>query len=196
MMELEAPAPGNTPLNPEEIQGLRIPHIQQIGELNRWEQSNIQEAMDWLEKRRKTEVLDVGFMCLLHKKMFGKVWKWAGSFRKSEKNLGIPWFQIPTSIHQLAINTQYWIDQKSFSEEEIAVRFHHQLVLIHPFSNGNGRHARIMADLILTEKLGKEPFSWGSGNLIDAGNLRKNYINALKAADQHDYRDLIQFVRS
>ena len=126
--------------------------------------------------------------------MLGDVWKWAGKFRKSERNLGIPFYEIPTAIRQLLEDTKAWIEYQSYPPDEIAVRFHHRMVQIHPFVNGNGRHARLMADLLVM-RLGQERFSWGRESLHDAGTTRQRYIAALKAADNHDIGPLLAFAR-
>jgi Fic-DOC domain mobile mystery protein B len=196
MNKLENPAPGNTPLCPEEILGLKLKSISTHAELNRWEQENIQDAIDWLERRRKSEILDQRFICQLHAKMYSKVWTWAGSFRRTEKNIGVAWILIPQKLKQLLDDVQFWVENETYSSDEIAYRFHHQLVLIHLFPNGNGRHARLITDTLLVEKFHLPPFSWGGGNITDGNSVRANYIKALKAADDHDYSLLKSFVRS
>jgi Fic-DOC domain mobile mystery protein B len=127
--------------------------------------------------------------------MLGDVWKWAGRLRSSERNLGIPHWEIPVAIKELLANARTWITTEAYAPDEIAVRFHHRLVQIHSFPNGNGRHARLMADLLITE-LGGKPFSWGRGGLRDHGELRRRYIAALQAADHHDIQPLLTFSRS
>lgn len=188
--------PDATPLSPEESDGLILKHLTTRAELDRWEQENISEAMDWLSRRRKTDVLTEGFIRRLHQKMFGRVWKWAGRFRSSDKNIGVYWAHIPAELKKLLDDTQYWIDHQTFSEEEIAARFHHHLVRIHLFSNGNGRHARLAADVLMKEVFGKKPFTWGGGRLSVTGDIRGLYIKALRAADENDYTALLDFVRS
>jgi Fic-DOC domain mobile mystery protein B len=195
MIEFNYPE-GATPLDPNEIEGLLLPHITTRAELDRWEQDNINEALAWLEKRRPKDILSEHFMRQLHKRMFGNVWKWAGDFRKTEKNIGVPWFKISVELKQLCDDAHYWIENKTFAEDEIAVRFHHRLVSIHLFANGNGRHARLMADILLEYVLNQPPFTWGSANLIVAGIDRTKYIEALFAADRGDYTLLINFARS
>ena len=140
---------GATPLEPEDIEDLKIGHITTREELNRFEQDNINEALQWLEVRRKSDILTEKFIKTLHQKMFGKVWRWAGKFRRSGKNIGVDWVQIPIYLHTLLQDVRYWIDQKTYEPDEIAVRFHHKLVWIHLFPNGNGRHARLMTDVEL-----------------------------------------------
>jgi Fic-DOC domain mobile mystery protein B len=188
--------PGATPLNPDEINGLIPTHITSRAELDRWEQDNINEALLWLQRQKRKEVLNESFMKQLHKKMFCHVWKWAGNFRQSEKNIGVTWYQIPIELKQLCDDVKYWIENKTFSEDEIAARFHHRLVAIHLFANGNGRHARLMADVLLETRLHRQAFTWGSASLINAGQDRKRYIESLVAADRGDYTALLECVRS
>ncbi len=187
---------GATPLEPDETEGLLLTHITTRAELDRWEHDNISQAYLWAERLKKTDFFNEDFICLLHKKMFGNVWKWAGNFRKSNKNIGINWQEIAVELKKLCDDAKAWTEFKTFTPDEFAVRFHHRLVCIHPFPNGNGRHARLMADLIL-EKIFKKPvFTWGSASIIKQGETRKRYIEALKAADDHDYSLLMKFVRS
>ena len=128
--------------------------------------------------------------------MFGKVWKWAGKFRRTNKNIGADWTKTPVELKMLLDDVRFWIENKTYAIDEIAYRFHHRLVWIHLFPNGNGRHARMMADILLSQVFDTEAFTWGNGNLMDAGKTRKQYIEALRAADKHDYTLLKKFVRS
>jgi len=188
---------GATPLDAEELEGLRLKHITTRGELNRWEQENISEAMDWLDKRKnKSEILTEEFVKKLHEKMFYKVWSWAGSFRRSVTNIGVDWPRIGAELHQLLDDVEYWIEHKTYTADEIGVFFHHRLVKKHLFPNGNDRHSRLMTDILLTDVLGQIPFSWGNGDLIEEGDVRNRYIDALVLADKHDFTKLMQFVRS
>lgn len=183
-----------TPLAPEEKQGLIPAHIAYRRELNEAEQENIARGQDWALARRR-DVLNENFIRQLHGHMFGDVWRWAGRFRTSERNLGVPPYQIPVDLRHLLDDTRAWIELKSYVPDELAVRLHHRLVSIHPFSNGNGRHARLMADLLVMQ-LGGERFSWGRANLQAASDLRRRYITALRAADNHDIGPLVTFARS
>jgi Fic-DOC domain mobile mystery protein B len=188
---------GATPLDNDELEGLKIKTITTRSELDRWEQQNIGEAMDWLGTRKnKSEILNEGFVKKLHEKMLDKVWEWAGSFRKTDKNIGVDKHRIGIELKNLLDDTQYWIDNKTYESDEIAIHFHHRLVQIHCFPNGNGRHSRLMTDTILTDILDKTPFTWGNGNLSAEGDVRDTYINALRSADNHDYEPLRKFVRS
>jgi Fic-DOC domain mobile mystery protein B len=183
-----------TPLTPEEQRELIPAHIAYRSELNEAEQENIARGQDWALRRRR-DLLSPKFVTDLHKRMLGEVWRWAGKFRNSERNLGIPFYEIPTALRQLLDEVKAWVEYESYPRDEIAVRFHHRLVQIHPFANGNGRHSRLMADLLVM-KLGGERFSWGSVNLQAAGDVRGRYIAALKAADDHDIGPLLTFARS
>jgi len=187
---------GATPLEYGEIKELIPTHITTKGELDALELENISRASAWIQTINADEILNTYFICRFHKKMFGDVWKWAGKYRKTEKNIGIRHVDIPVEVHNLCDEAAGWIEFNSYPPDEFAVRFHHRLVFIHPFSNGNGRHARLMADLILEKIFNKEPFSWGKVNLAKTGNVRAVYIEALKKADDHDYNQLLKFVRS
>lgn len=186
---------GATPLDPDEMEGLRFKHIATRGELDQLEQANIIEGMNWLKKQKIPDVLTEGFVCDLHKRLFGQVWKWAGSFRKTEKNIGIDPRQVAIQLRQLLDDTQYWIDNDTYPPKELAAKFHHKLVYIHLFPNGNGRHARIMADAILTKLMNKPAIDWAGGHrLEEMSERRAQYISALRAADGHDFGKLFNFV--
>lgn len=186
--------PGATPLDGDELASLIPSHITTQGELNEWEQLNIIQGESWTKKQHK-KILTEAFLRHLHKRMFGETWKWAGEFRKSDKNIGVDWFNIGIELKKLLDDVHYQIEHDSFLADEIAVRFHHRLVLIHPFPNGNGRHARLMADLFV-EHLGQPRFTWGSRSLVDASATRQAYIAALQAADVRDIAPLLTFARS
>jgi Fic-DOC domain mobile mystery protein B len=184
-----------TPLTPEERDALIPTHITLRGELNELEQNNIAEVDRWAFERKRN-VLGEDFLKGLHRRMFNKVWKWAGEYRKTEKNIGInPPFRIQPEMWQTIEDTKFWIENKSYPPDEIAVRFHHRLVSVHPFPNGNGRWSRLAADLLIVQQAGAR-FTWGRTNLQAKGDIRRAYINALKAADNHDLEPLIKFARS
>jgi Fic-DOC domain mobile mystery protein B len=183
-----------TPLTPEERADLIPAHIAYRAELNEAEQENVARGQDWALGRRR-DLLTEKFIKDLHGRMLGDVWRWAGNFRRTERNLGIPFYEVPMAVRHLLEDTKAWVHYKTYPPDEIAVRFHHRLVKIHPFPNGNGRHSRLMADLLVMS-LGGERFSWGSARLQKAGDLRRRYIAALQAADNHDYAPLLTFARS
>lgn len=184
----------STPLTLEERDGLIPAYITLRRELNEAEQANILEAEQWAFGRN-ADVVSEAFLKTLHKRMFGRVWRWAGSFRQSPRNIGIEPYLIPIEVRQLLDDCRYWIEQNTYPPDEIAARFHHRLVAIHPFPNGNGRHARLAADLLVVD-LGQPRFSWGRGSLIDASATRQAYVAALRAADGRDVGPLLAFVRS
>lgn len=185
---------GNTPLGDEEREGLKLSYVTTLGDLNAAEQQNILKARQWVLSR-KHNVLNRDYLNDLHKRMYGDVWAWAGNYRTTGKNIGVDAYRIQTDLQELLDNVSYWIEHETYSPDEIAARFHHKLVYIHPYPNGNGRHARLAADILLKE-MGEEPFTWGRSNLGDAGEARRTYIDALRAADGHDISKLMGFVRS
>ena len=183
-----------TPLSREERAGLKLAHITLRQELNEVEQQNIALAMSWAFGRKHNPVREP-FGRGLHKRMFGEVWAWAGDYRTSNKNLGVEQGLIVPRLYEVFDNAGYWIEHKTFAPDEIAIRFHHGLVAVHPFANGNGRWSRLMGD-ILAARLGQAPFNWAGGALADPGAVRAQYIAALQAADGHDFAPLIDFARS
>lgn len=189
---------GQTPLNEEELDGLLIPSITTREELDEFEQLNIEKAIQWTfgKKWKAEQLFTEKFVKDLHKRMYGEVWKWAGAFRESEKNLGIKSYLIPSELKVLLDDAIFWVQNDTYSPDELAIRFKHRLVSIHCFSNGNGRHSRLMADLIMEKLFNSTFFSWGSSNLVKATDTRKAYINAIKMADKQDLQPLIVFAKS
>lgn len=183
-----------TPLTPEETLDLIPSHIAYRSELNAAEQANIVRAQNWALSRRR-DLLSEKFVKDLHRQMLGEVWRWAGKFRTSERNIGVAHWEIPVALRILLDDTKTWIEYKTHPADEIAVRFHHRLVQIHPFPNGNGRHSRLMADLLVMQ-LGGARFSWGREGLSNAGRMRTRYIQALKSGDHYDLAPLLVFARS
>ena len=193
-MEFDSPK-GATPLDPDELEGLKLPHIQTQDELDQVEHANVQEGLKWLSRQRKyKDFLNEGFVKKLHEHLLGQVWGWAGQFRQTEKNIGVDPLFISVQLRDLLDDARVWIEKRTYSREEFAARFHHRLVKIHPFPNGNGRHARIMTDVLLENMMGVAPINWGGNLLVADGEHRRTYIAALQAADQHDYQPLIDFV--
>jgi Fic-DOC domain mobile mystery protein B len=183
-----------TPLTPEELEGLIPSYVTLRRELNELEQQNILTADAWVFARRRN-LFSEAFARGLHRRMFGKVWRWAGTYRTSDKNLGVDRSQIQVRLYAALDDARYWIEHTTYSSDEIAVRFHHALVSIHPFPNGNGRWSRLMAD-ILAVRLGRPRFTWGRSALCTQDETRNTYIAGLKAADNHDFASLIAFARS
>lgn len=187
---------GNTPLTSEERAGLIPSYVTLRRELNEVEHINIEKGDQWAFSRRvHHDLLDEGFLHELHKHMYGDVWKWAGKFRTTPRNIGVEAYQIGPDLRMLLDDVRYWIEHHAFAPDEIAVRFHHRLVFIHPFPNGNGRFSRLAADM-LAVRLGQQRFSWGSDNLVAISELRRQYIAALRLADNNDMQPLLAFARS
>ena len=189
---------GQTPIDEDEKEGLLIPTIATREELNEFEQQNIEEAMQWVfgKPLRAETILTEKFICNLHKRMYGDVWKWAGKFRKTDKNLGIDKWQIPSALRVLCDDAGFWIKNKTYSADESAIRFKHRIVTIHCFPNGNGRHSRLLADIIINKVYKMPLFSWGTKDLGQSGRVRINYLAAVKAADNGDFEQLLRFARS
>jgi Fic-DOC domain mobile mystery protein B len=195
-MQIDYPE-GSTPITPEDLEGLIPSHITTRAEIDRWEQENINEALAWVEMRKPKDILNESFMKTLHKRMFCHVWQWAGTFRQHETTIGVKVFQISSELVKLFGDVAYWLENGDLSEDEIAAQFHHRLVWIHLFPNGNGRHARLVTDTLLENVLHKPPFSWGRANLAQTGSERERYLGALRLADRYrDYGPLLEFVRS
>ena len=190
-------APGATPLDPDEAAGLVPSHITTQADLNAWEQANILQAVRWVARQKKRDLLTEGFVRDLHRRMFDQTWKWAGTFRQSNKNIGVDWTKVAVKLRNLLDNTRFQIDHKVFEPDELVVRLHHQLVWVHAFPNGNGRHARLMAD-VLAQQLGRPRMTWGGADveLVSMGTVRDRYLKALREADQGQWSALIAFARS
>lgn len=189
-------APGQTPIDPDEAAGLLPQHISTQGELNAWEQFNILAGQKWgLRAAKKRSVLDEAFIRDLHRRMFDRTWAWAGTFRNTDKSIGAPAQQVALRLNQLLGNTQWQIEHAAAPPDELTVRFHRELVWIHPFPNGNGRHARLACDLLAIQ-LGQQRFTWGADGDLSAGATRQRYIEALQMADRGDYGPLLAFARS
>lgn len=191
---------GATPIDPDEADGLLQPHVSTRQELNELEEENIQGGAEWaferaVAGRRRMDVLTEDFLYELHRRMFGSVRGWAGQVRTTDKNIGVDKFRIREEVRKLVEDGRYWRDNGTYDADELAVRFHHRLVAIHPFPNGNGRHARLMADLI-AQQAGGRPFSWGGTTLVETSELRRAYIDALREADQGALEPLLAFARS
>ncbi|NOJ44716.1 mobile mystery protein B [Bradyrhizobium archetypum] len=183
-----------TPLTPQEREDLMPTHITLRSELNELEQQNIATANLWAFGRRKVPTRE-SFLKSLHRRMFERVWRWAGKFRTTERNLGVAPHLIEVSLHQVLDDARYWVENNTYPPDELAVRFHHRLVSVHPFPNGNGRWSRLAADVLIVQ-LGGQRFTWGGADLQTAGAARATYIAALQAADNHDLGPLIAFARS
>ncbi|HEY2354006.1 MAG TPA: mobile mystery protein B [Gaiellaceae bacterium] len=175
---------GQTPVAPEELDGLIPSWISRQRDLDLAEQDNITSAISRLARRPPTvdAVLTERFLRRLHGLMFGDVWRWAGRYRDSDKNLGVPKGRIREDLAKLLADVRFWIEHETYEADEIAARFHHELVWIHPFPNGNGRFSRLAADL-LVEALGRPRFTWREASGHASDDLRAEYIDALKALD-------------
>jgi Fic-DOC domain mobile mystery protein B len=189
---------GQTPIDDDEKDGLKISTITLRGELDEFEQQNIETALQWIMSRSfsVSEIFSIEFIRNLHRRMFSDVWKWAGEFRLTNKNIGADKYQIGIELKVLLDDGMYWFNNNTYAPDEIAIRFSHRLVAIHCFPNGNGRHSRLMADIIIEKIFHHQLFSWGSESLIKPGEARAAYLMALRHADEGDVSSLIKFARS
>lgn len=189
---------GQTPLDEDEKEGLLIKSIAIRGELDEFEQQNIEDAIQWsLNRKFKTEqILSESFIQELHKRMYRNVWKWAGGYRKTNKNIGVDKLEIPVGLRSLIGDASFWLEHNVYKPEEFAIRFKHRLVSIHCFPNGNGRHSRMIADIMI-EKIYQQPvFSWGGASLSVDMDIRAQYLKAIRKADKGDFDLLLKFARS
>jgi len=188
---------GRTPLDEDEKEGLLIKSITTRGELDEFEQLGVEKAIAWTMKRKPLlkQILTVDYIKELHRQMFADVWKWAGEFRTTDKNIGVDKFMIGIELKKLLDDCHYWIEQNIFSADEIAVRLSHRIVSIHLFANGNGRHSRLLADILVNRGFSKPIFSWGRLDLTRKGEVRARYLSALKEADNQNYAPLLKFAR-
>ncbi len=194
VLPLSGDGDGATPLTPAARDGLIPVHVTTRAELNELEQRGVLKAIAWAFERRRTKVLKDTFVCGLHRRMFGEVWRWAGTYRTTRLNLGVAPWEVRSELAKLLADAAYWLAHYSYPADEIAVRFHHRLVWVHPFQNGNGRLSRLMADLLIVMQ-GGQRFSWGADRLAPS-ETRARYINTLRAANAHDIGPLLTFARS
>lgn len=188
--------PRQTPIDAAEAEAL-IPQLKTQGELNEWEEENILSAANWALSDRalkRTDPLTEDYLFELHRRMFDHTWRWAGKTRTTDKNIGVSFYKIRTELRQLLDDVRYWRENKTFEPDEAAMRFHHRLVTIHLFPNGNGRHSRLATD-VFARTLGKPIFTWGGANLVSQKDARAHYLAALKSADDGDYGPLLKFGR-
>lgn len=189
---------GQTPIEEEEKEDLKIKTISTRAELDEFEQANIEKTVEWSLKINPSieKILTVEFIKEVHKRMFGEVWGWAGTFRKTNKNIGVDKYYIEQELRKLMDDCKLWIDKNVYPENEIAIRFKHRLVKIHPFPNGNGRHSRLCADILIHKGFKKDVFSWGAKNITEQGETRYEYLNAIYEADNGNIKPLLDFART
>jgi Fic-DOC domain mobile mystery protein B len=190
--------PGQTSLSEEEKLQLRL-SLSTRAQLNAVERHNIHAGRLWAMRKavlRRSDLLTDGFARELHRRMFNQVWRWAGKYRTSDRNLGWAWSRIPEGMRVLLDDARFWEEHATYPSAEIAVRLHHRMVVIHPWPNGNGRHARLLADIVMAAR-GANPLTWGARlDLAQPGAIRARYITALRAADQGDYAPILSFAAS
>ena len=195
MIDAGGDPPGATPLTADDMRGLKLRHVTTREQLDEVEQANVAQGLRWLARTRRGNILDDAFVRKLHRQLFGDVWEWAGTYRVREKNIGIAPWEISVQVRLLLDNARTWCEEKVFAPVEAAARFHHRMVQIHPFPNGNGRHARIAADELLKRYFDHAPIEWASGHDLQRDNERREvYLDALRSADAGHFEALLEFV--
>lgn len=186
---------GSTPLDPDQIRGIKFSHLVNMGELDEVEDLNIQKGLEWLNRQKGDDYLSMEFLCKLHEKLFGDVWKWAGTFRKVEVNLSkIKYYDVGPQLKMFFEDAKLWIEGGRMSWDEISAEMHHRLIAIHPFPNGNGRTTRIYTEYV--QKRNKQAVtSWKASLNHDPKERRRVYIKSLQQADKGDFRPLIEFMQ-
>lgn len=183
---------------PDDVRGQLIPtYIATLAELYEAEAENIASAT-FSRRPALDELLDDGYLRELHRAMFNKVWRWAGRYRQHDVNIGgVDWQEVPGRLRQLVDDTRFWVGAATFQPDELALRFHHRLVQIHPFVNGNGRLGRFAAEY-LVQGLDRPRFTWGIGLAVQRSELRERYRKALQRldADRENVEELLAFARS
>jgi len=189
---------GATPLSPDDLVGLKLPHIQTRAQLNEVEAANILQGQMWVSGL-KSLTLDVifsrDFIIALHHNLLGDVWAWAGTFRVRELNIGVDPKNIAVDLHNFLEDAKCWVEFNHFSDLELSARIQHKLVQIHPFPNGNGRHSRIFTDIVRICLLKKNPLRWANVKLEDISQERTAYITGLRKADGGDISELVQYLK-
>ena len=166
-------------------------------DINQAELVGIVGATDWA-KRARLNPKEVKFWQRLHEQMFGQVWDWAGEWRQHEPNIGVPPHDIHPKMKSLQDDLAVWLfDECDMTALELIARFHHRLVYIHPFSNGNGRWGRLMTDVLANRELGIPSITWAAGG-DDLRNReskeRKKYVAAVKAGDKGEIEPLMNYL--
>jgi len=184
---------GQTVLSPVEKKGLKLTHISNMKELDEAEQMNINEGLLWLQGQKSEDYISEDFFQKLHLKLFGKVWRWAGVYRHTNKNIGIDYWKVPREMNGFVENANYWLKNKSYPDwPEFLAHFHHKLVFIHPFPNGNGRFSRIVTNHLCKMNQHEAP-TWQAH--LEPKVRRGHYIKSLREADDKQYSKLIDFFK-
>lgn len=194
MVRFDTPE-GATPI--DDASGLLAENVFAYSALNAVESENILRAVNVhlsSRKRRESPWLTEEYVRRVHRDMFDSVWDWAGRYRDGELNIGVPASRVRDEVGKLCQDVAYWDEQKENQIPllERSARLHHRLAWIHPFKNGNGRHARLMGDIYLQVNGHKLPM-WPSAAMGGAGEPRSAYLGALKRADAGDFGPLVEY---
>ncbi len=186
-----APIPGETPIDPS---GLKDRSIKTRTELNEVEAENIRKVyVKYLADRptRKSAPFDYQWLFKLHREMFHEVWVWAGKPRTHDVNLGVSWPNIQEQLWALLADLNEWQESLQMSLIEQSARLHYRAVWIHPFCNGNGRWARMLASIWL--RLHSGPLLvWPEEHIEERSIIRDEYLATLYKADEGEFSPLIR----
>lgn len=203
MSELIDNPEGATPLNLDDMLGLKYKHIDTREQLNEVEAANILQGQIWASKLNKgakeltrDDIFNRDFVSDLHKALFGEVWEWAGHFRKRELNIGVDPKNIAVDLHNFLEDAKCWLEFKHYDNLELSARIQHRLVQIHPFVNGNGRHSRVFTDIVRVYLLNEKPIKWANAKLENMTEERNSYISGLREADVGDLSTFIKYLQS
>ncbi len=187
---------GATPI--DDVSGLLV-DITTRGELNDAEGLNILTATDWIDKGRIDDLFTVQFYRELHTKMYDQVWSWAGALRSQTGQTTHPGSRpeaVDLDLGRVAM--EFHCEWEALNDNSHLLpfisRYHHALVLVHPFNNGNGRWSRLAADAVIQRLAGRPPLTWATDTLVVDSDERKEYIAALQAADTGDFQPLLDYI--
>jgi Fic-DOC domain mobile mystery protein B len=182
---------------PFDVDGLRLTHLRTREAIYDAEAENILLAYQKYLRRRLSPNrawFTEGFVRQVHRDMLGAVWEWGGRYRETELTIGVPAHQIREEIAKLCDDRLFWDKDKNMPIIERAARLHARLAWIHPFRNGNGRHARLITDIFLYSHRHALP-EWPHSELIQEGTPREEYLVAMKQADRGNFESLITFTK-
>ena len=186
---------GSAPIAPGD-QARLVPSLSTRAQLDEIERLKINAARVWAMRAavlQRSDLLTEPFARELHRRMFGGVWRGAGRYRTFERAPGWEAHRIPEGVRMFLDDAEGWIRFSTYPVRESAVRLHHRLVAIHPWSNGNARHARLLADVVVASQ-GEEPLTWGAGSPSSGlGTSPSRYADAIRAADAGDMGPLLGF---
>ena len=136
------------------------------------------------------DLLNDYFLRDLHTQLYGDIWMWAGRWRQYEVNIGVAPEHIAVELRSAMGNIGYrWERAADWTPRELGVAVHAEAVRVHPFTDGNGRTTRLLADLVFiaAQDPAELQYDWN----ID----KRGYIEHLREFDRHrNVADLAAFI--